>query len=367
MNVPYSYLPRQFADIDPYLEDVRQLVVSGDFTLGKAVTEFENRFAALTGLPHAIGVASGTDALMLSLKLAGIGPGDEVITTPNTFIATVGAIVMTGATPVFVDNDEDYTIDCNLIEAAITAKTKAIVPVHLSGHPADMPAVMKIAQAYGLEVIEDAAQAILAKIDGVHVGSWGRAAAFSLHPLKNLNVWGDSGVIVTTDAQFAEKMRLFRNHGMADRDTITMFAHNSRLDSLQAVVGNRLIGQTEAITAARIAAAARYDAALAELGEFISIPPRKSNIQQVFHTYVIRVKKRDELLKHLLDTGVRAKIHYPVPVHLQPAAEYLGYKEGDFPVCEQDCKEILTLPVHQHLTDEEIDYAIDQIKAFYLG
>lgn len=367
MNVPYSYLPRQFADIDPYLEDIRQLVVSGDFTLGKAVTEFENRFAALTGLPHAIGVASGTDALMLSLKLAGIGPGDEVITTPNTFIATVGAIVMTGATPVFVDNGADYTIDCAQIEAAITAKTKAIVPVHLSGHPADMPAVMKIAQTHGLEVIEDAAQAILAKIDGVHVGSWGRAAAFSLHPLKNLNVWGDSGVIVTTDAEFAEKMRLFRNHGMADRDTITMFAHNSRLDSLQAVVGNRLIGQTEAITAARIAAAARYDAALTELDEFVSIPPRKSNIQQVFHTYVIRVKKRDELLKHLLDSGVRAKIHYPVPVHLQPAAEYLGYKEGDFPVCEQDCREILTLPVHQHLSNEEIDYTIDQIKSFYVS
>ena len=189
MEVPYSYLQRQFANLDPFLKDIRQLATSGDFTLGKAVEEFEERFARLCGLPYAVGVGSGTDALILSLKMVGVGPGDEVITSPNTFVATVGAIAMTGATPVFVDNGDDYTIDVTKIEAAITPKTKALLPVHLTGHPANMPAVMEIADRRGIKVVEDAAQAILASIDGQHVGSWGETAGFSLHPLKNLNVW----------------------------------------------------------------------------------------------------------------------------------------------------------------------------------
>ena len=205
MNVPYSYLDEQFAQIDDYLKDVRALVASGDFTLGKAVTEFEERFAKLCGLPYAIGVGSGTDAIILSLKILGIGPGDEVITTPNTFISTVGAIAMVGARPVFVDNNQEYTIDASKIEAAITPKTKALLPVHLTGRPADMPKIMEIARRHKLLVVEDAAQAILAKIDGKHVGSWGETACFSLHPLKNLNVWGDGGVIVTRNAELSRK------------------------------------------------------------------------------------------------------------------------------------------------------------------
>lgn len=191
MQVKYSYLDQQFSDPEPYLNKIRDLVKRGDFTLGSPVEEFEQRFSELCGLPYAVGVATGTDALALSLKAVGIGHGDEVITTPNTFIATVGAIVMTGAKPVFVDNDEQYTINPNLIEEAITPKTKAIMPVHLSGNPADMPSIMTIAKRHNLKVIEDAAQAILGAIDGKHVGSWGESAGFSLHPLKNLNVWGD--------------------------------------------------------------------------------------------------------------------------------------------------------------------------------
>jgi len=367
MKVPYSYLDRQFSDIDPYLEDIRQLVQSGDFTLGKAVSEFEERFAKLCQLPYAVGVGSGTDAIILSLKIIGVGPGDEVITTPNTFISTVGAIAMVGARPVFVDNNEEYTIDVPKIEAVITPKTKAILPVHLSGCPADMPAIMEIAKRNNLLVVEDAAQAILASIDGNHVGSWGETACFSLHPLKNLNVWGDGGVIVTRSKELYEKLRLFRDHGMSTRDEIAFFSHNSRLDSLQAVVGNRLIGEVEAITDQRIANAQQYDEAFKDFQKYISIPPRRANIKRVYHTYVLRVKDRDQLLAYLLEKGVRAKVHYPIPVHLQKAAADLGYKEGDFPVCEQDAKTMITLPVHQHLTEEEKGYVIDCMRNFYLN
>ncbi len=367
MQVPYSYLKRQFAEVEAYLDDIRAVVAAGDFTLGAAVSRFEESFARLTGLPHIVGVASGTDALMLALKAVGVGPGDEVITAPNTFVATVGAITMTGAKPVFVDVDEAYAIDPALIEAAVTPRTKAIMPVHLSGNPADMPAVMEIAEKHGLAVVEDAAQAILAQVDGKHVGSFGSAAGFSLHPLKNLNVWGDGGLIATTSTEMAEKLRLWRNHGLKGRDEVAFYAHNSRLDSLQAVVGNRLLAQVEEITAKRIANAERFDAAFGDLAEFITIPPRHERVRQVFHTYVIQAENRDGLLQALLEAGVRAKVHYPLPLHLQPASAPLGYKEGDFPVCEAQCRRIITLPVHQHLTEAELDYVTSQVRKFYLG
>jgi len=362
MDVPYSYLNDQFADVDPFLDDIRQLVSSADFTLGKAVGEFEGRFAKLCGLPYAVGVGSGTDALMLSLKMVGVGPGDEVITSPNTFVATVGAIAMTGATPVFVDNNEEYTIDVDQIEAAITPQTKALMPVHLSGNPADMPAIMEIADRHGLKVIEDAAQAILASIDGQHVGTWGETAGFSLHPLKNLNVWGDGGVIVTQSQEMYEKLRLFRNHGLATRDEISFWGHNSRLDSLQAVVANRLVDDVHSITDARIANAKHFDDGLADLGEYIVIPERKANVKQVYHTYVIQASDRDGLLGYLEEQGVEAKVHYPIPLHLQEAAKPLGYKEGDFPVCEKHCRTIITLPVHQYLSSDQLDYTIGHIR-----
>jgi dTDP-3-amino-2,3,6-trideoxy-4-keto-D-glucose/dTDP-3-amino-3,4,6-trideoxy-alpha-D-glucose/dTDP-2,6-dideoxy-D-kanosamine transaminase len=366
MQVKFSYLDRQFANVDDYLADVRELVLSGDFTLGAPVSEFERRFAEFCQMPYAVGVNSGTDALILPMKMLGIGPGDEVITTTNTFIATVGAIAMTGATPVFVDNDEGYTIDVNLIEAAITPRTKAILPVHYTGNVADMPAIMKIAEKHNLLVIEDACQSITAARDGKYVGSWGQAAAFSLHPLKNLNVWGDSGIIVTRSQELYENLRLFRNHGLINRDEVAIFGHNSRLDSLQAVIGNRLIDQTEFITNTRIANAKRLDEAFADLGEFIHIPHRPANVKHVYHLYILRVEHRDELLTYLQENGVEAKIHYPIPVHLQKAAAHLGYKKGDFPVAERDSQVSITLPAHQHLTSDEIDYMIECVRSFYL-
>jgi dTDP-4-amino-4,6-dideoxygalactose transaminase len=367
VKVLYSYLEQQFADVELYLDDIRALVRTGDFTLGKALGEFEEQFANLISLPYAIGVGTGTDALMLSLEILGIGHGDEVITAPNTFVATVGAIAMAGARPVFVDNNEEYTIDVNKIEAAITQRTKAIIPVHLTGCPADMPAIMEIAERYHLVVVEDAAQAILASIDGRSVGSWGATAGFSLHPLKNLNIWGDGGVIVTRSQELCDKLRLFRNHGLMTRDEITFWSHNCRLDTLQAMVANRLLGQVRSITEQRIANAKRYDEAFADLTDYILIPPRRPNVKQVYHTYVVRVKDRDGLYRYLNEKGIEAKIHYPIPLHLQKAAAYLCYKEGDFPMCEVDCRTIITLPVHQHLTPQEIEYVIDCVRKFYTG
>lgn len=365
MQVKFSYLDAQFADLDSYLADVRALVVSGKFTLGAAVQRFEEQFAALCGLPHAIGVGSGTDALMLSLKMLGIGPGDEVITATNTFIATVGAIAMTGARPVFVDNDECFAIDVSQIEGAITSRTKAIMPVHYTGHVADMPAIAAIADRHGLAIVEDACQAINAQRDGKPVGKWGAAAGFSLHPLKNLNVWGDAGVIVTQSAELAARLRLFRNHGLSNRDEVEFFGHNSRLDALQAVIGSRLIGETAGITAARVRNAARLDAGLSAIGEQVRVPPRPANVRHVYHLYMVRVQRRDELRAHLKAAGIDARIHYPVPVHLQPASAALGYKAGDFPKAEADARAILTLPVHQHLTDAQVDYMIEQVRSFY--
>jgi len=366
MRVPFSYLDRQFVDIDAYLADIKELVLSGDFTLGEELVKFESNFAALCGVGYAVGVGTGTDALSMPLKVLGIGAGDEVITTSNTFIATVGAIVTTGATPVFVDSEDGFVINANLIEAAITPRTKAIMPVHYSGNVADMPTIMEVAERHGLYVVEDACQAINGSIDGKSVGQWGHAAGFSLHPLKNLNVWGDGGVVVTNSEEMATKLRLYRNHGMVNRDEIAIFGINCRLDTLQAVIGNRLIGEVEYITNRRIENARIYDEAFADLGESVRVPIRRANVKHVYHLYMLRVDRRDELLRFLQDNGVEAKVHYPIPVHMQEASAALGYKEGDLPCTEADAKEIITLPAHQHLRDDEIQYAIDKLRTFYL-
>jgi dTDP-4-amino-4,6-dideoxygalactose transaminase len=367
MNVRFSYLHEQFAEIDPYLEDLRRLMATGDLTLGAAVTEFERRFAGLCGLSHAVGVGSGTDAIALSLKAMGLGPGDDVITTPMTFIATVGAIVKVGARPVFVDSEDGFVIDAAKIEAKITPKTKAIVPVHYTGNVADMPAIMELARRHELPVVEDACQSILGAIDGAGVGSFGDTACFSLHPLKNLNVWGDGGVIVTRSQKLVDKLRLLRNHGLVGRDEVAIFGWNSRLDSLHAVIGNRLIGTTEWITTQRIANARRYDEGLADLGEHIGIPKRRPGVRHVYHLYMVRAKRRDQLLAYLQAQGIEAKVHYPLPVHLMEAAKDLGHRVGDFPVAERDCQSVITLPVHQHLPKDQVDYVIDRVHAFYRG
>ncbi len=366
MRVPFSYLDRQFADIDLYLSDVREFVKTYDFTLGKPLQEFEQKFASICKVPHALGVNSGTDAISIPLKMLGVSVGDEVITTPMTFVATVGAIVAVGAKPVFVDSEDGYVIDATKIEKAITSRTKAILPVHYSGNTADMVSITKIAKKHQLKVVEDACQAIGATVEGKPVGSWGDAGAFSLHPLKNLNVWSDGGIVITNSGELSKKIKLYRNHGLINRDEVEFFGINSRFDTIQAVIGNRLIREVEFITNKRIENAKRYDEAFERLSEFITLPKRRPGIKHSYHLYIIRVKDRDNLLKYLNESGVEAKIHYPNPLHLQPAARYLGYELGDFPVCESHCKSIITLPVHQHLTDLEIEYVIQKINDFYL-
>jgi dTDP-4-amino-4,6-dideoxygalactose transaminase len=365
IQVRYSYLDRQFAEIEPILDDIRKLVKSGDFTLGAPLTEFESRFARLIGTKFAVGVGSGTDALLLSLKALDVGPGDEVITSANTFVATAGAIETAGARVVFVDCDDKFAIDPDLIERAVTPRTKALLPVHWGGQPADMKRILEIAAPRKLPVIEDACQSIGAATSGRKCGSWGTAAGFSLHPLKNLNVWGDGGLITTDSEELRGKLNLMRNHGMSTRDEYAFYAYNSRLDSLQAVVGNHLIKDFEWITSTRIANAAKLDAALSKLSPFVTLPRRDPKERHVFHLYQFLAQDRDRLHRHLLDRGVEAKIHYPVPLHLQPASRRLGYKAGDFPKAEAQAKTTITLPVHQHLTAEELDYMIRCVEEFY--
>ena len=365
MKVKYSYLDTQFADAEDILASIRSLLKTGQFTLGPAVEEFERRFAKVCGARHAIGVNSGTDALILIFKALGIGPGDEVITAPNSFIATAGAIAMIGATPVFADIADDYNLDPDRFEAAITPRTKAVVPVHLTGNPAQMVRICDIARRRNIHVVEDAAQAVGAAIDGKRVGSWGIAAEFSLHPLKNLNVWGDGGVVVTNDDALHEQLRLYRNHGLRTRDEATVFGYNSRLDTLQAIVALHLIDRIDAINDARIRNAAFYDRLLAPLAPKVVVPARKPNVRQVYHTYVIQVRDRDRLVAHLTERGIEVKVHYPIPIHLQPAAKPLGYRPGSMPVTEAQMKTILTLPVHQDLTEAQLSYVAASIKEFY--
>ena len=365
MKVKYSYLEEQFQDHKAIFGSIDELIKTGDYTLGKPVQEFEKKFAKLIGTKYAVGVNSGTDALFLSLKAIGVGVGDEVITAPNTFIATVGAIVAAGAKPVFVDVLDDYTINPELIEEAITPKTKVLMPVHYAGHPADMPSIMSIAEKHGLKVVEDSCQAISAAIDNKCAGTFGISGGFSLHPLKNLNVWGDGGIIVTNSSDMHDKLILLRNHGLKNRDEVQMFGYNSRLDSLQAVVGNHLIDEMEKITEKRIKWANKLDAGFANLKDYIMIPERKQNRRYVYHLYMLMVKNRDKLLSYLNKNGIEAKVHYPVPLHLQEAAIPFGYKEGDFSVSEAQSKSIITLPVHQHLTEKQIDFMIQKVRDFY--
>jgi len=363
-KVRYSYLPEQFAEVDEIFDELRRLVQSGDFTLGAPVAEFEERFAGLIGTRHAIGVGSGTDALKLPLKALDIGTGDEVITAANTFIATVGAIAETGARPVLIDCDDGFCMNVDHLERAITDKTRAIMPVHLTGNAVNMDSVMTVAEKHGLAVVEDACQGILAEWRGQRAGTLGAAAGFSLHPLKNLNVWGDGGVIVTNDDGLAEKLRLIRNHGLVNRDDVAILGCNSRLDSVHAVVGNWLIGQTHDITEKRIANARYFDDAFAGM-DGIQIPPRDPGVKHVYHLYMVFADDRDALYDFCVERGIEAKIHYPVPLYQQEGLKPLGYENGDFPVTDRHAASVISFPVDQHITREQQDLVIEVVREFY--
>ena len=366
MRVRYSPLAQQYADPEPVFEELRELVRSGDFTLGKPVGEFERMFADMLGVHSAIGVGSGTDACKIPLKALGLGPGDEVITCANTFWATVGAINEVGAKTVFVDCDDSFCLHVSQLEAAITPRTRALMPVHLTGEVADMQGVMRIAQKHKLPVVEDGCQSLLGELDGKKVGTFGVAAAFSMHPLKVINVWGDAGVIVTNDEEMDRKCRLLRNHGLKNRDEMEILGYNTRLDSVQAVVGKWIVKQTRWIVDERAKKAAYYDAGFKGLSG-VRIPPRNPRTKHVYLLYVLFADRRDDLLKHCVERGIEAKVHYPIPLYQQKALAHLGYKPGTFPVTDRHAKECITFPVDQHLSDAEQDYVIQTVRNFYAG
>ena len=364
LDINHNYLEEQFSDHEVIWAKMREVVIRGDFTLGSEVDLLEKEYASLCDTRHAIGVGSGTDALFLSLKSLGIGEGDEVITTAFTFYATIGAIVTAGAKPVFCDIGADYNINSSQIEAKITPATKAILPVHWSGKPCDMDTIEAIASKHNLAIVGDACHAISATYKGRSAGSLGTLSCFSFHPLKNLNVWGDGGIITTNSDILADKLRLMRNHGLVGRDECQMFAYNSRLDTIQAVVARHLLNKINYITKARVEHADYFDQRLSDVPQIV-IPKRDSDVCQVYHIYSICCQRRSELQHYLIENGVDAKVHYPTPMHLQPAAEYLGHKKGDFPIAERIADNTLSLPVHEFITRDQQDHVIKLIRAFY--
>lgn len=363
MIVPFVGLKQHYlAYQSEFNEAVQSVLISGEYILGKVVSDFETALAKYLNCRFVITVANGTDAIMLSLKALNIGPGDEVIVPVNSFIATAGAVVSVGARPVFCDITEDFNIDVTKIESVITDKTRAIIPVHFTGRPADMNAISALAKKYNLEVIEDAAQAIGALYHNQQVGTIGKLGCFSLHPLKNLPVFGDGGFISTNDENLYRYLSKLRNHGLKDRDTCDFFGFNSRLDGVQAAIGMVGLHYLPVWTKKVIAIADRYRDALREV---VIAPSDASNTKSVYHNFMVLTDKRDALMQYLLENSVETKIHYPIPLHLQPASKSLGYKVGDFPVAESVAKRMMSLPIYPELTDSQIESVINTVILFH--
>ena len=366
MNVPYVDLAEQHAPLkEKLLEAVSKVLDHGKFVLGEEVAEFERRFAKLCGVPYAVGLNSGTDALILALRGLGIGPGDEVITVSNSFVSSVSSIILAGAKPVFVDVGKDYLIDPSLIERAITPRTKAILPVHWTGRPADMAAIGMIAQKHKLLVIDDCAQAVCAEYLGKKVGSFSDAGCFSMHPLKTLNACGDGGVLITHDKAVYEKVLALRNNGLNRKHESIYWSSNSRLDTIHAAMLLVKLEYLEDWTKARRANAQFYQKYLKDLPQVQLQPPEEKGMRAVYHTFIIQADRRDELQAFLSQKGIVTKLHYPVPIHLQPAARDLGYAKGSLPMTEAQAQRILTLPVSPSLKPEMLEYTAGAIKDFY--
>jgi dTDP-4-amino-4,6-dideoxygalactose transaminase len=361
MNIPLVDLRAQYGPLkDEIIRGMEQALEGMHLFLGENVQAFEREFAEFCSVKHGIGVSDGTGALHIILRAMDIGAGDEVITVSHTFIATAEAITLAGARPVFVDIDPDtYLMDVGQIEAKITPRTKAILPVHLYGQTADMDPIMEIASRYGLKVIEDACQAHGAEYKGRRAGSLGDAAAFSFYFSKNLGAYGEGGFITTNDDETARRVRMIRDHGSERRYYHDLIGWNARPDELQAVVLRAKLPHLAEWNEQRRQHAARYNKLLRDLPTLtpIAFPENR----HVYHLYVIRASRRDELQSWLKSQGVATGIHYPVPIHLQSAMSHLGYKAGDLPVTEQVAGEILSLPMYAELTDEAIGYVADSI------
>jgi dTDP-4-amino-4,6-dideoxygalactose transaminase len=365
VKVPFLDLKAQYVSIKEEITSALQQVLNNTaFAGGPFVEQFEKDFASFCQCEFAIGVGSGTDALWMALLSLGIGPGDEVITTPNTFIATAEAISFCGAKPVFVDIDEkSYNMNPSLIKAAITQNTKAIIPVHLFGQTADMDPVMAVAREHGLFVIEDACQAHGAEYKGKRSGSIGDVGCFSFYPGKNLGAYGEAGAIVTNNAELAEKMRMFRDHGQQKKYYHSIVGWNARMDGFQGAILGVKLKHLTAWNNARRKNAQLYDSLLADVDDIIT-PVETEYARHVYHIYAIRTQNRDALINALVEKNIFCGIHYPVPIHLQNAYKFLGNKKGSFPIAEKCAEEFVSLPMFAELSQEQIRKVSNAIKCF---
>ncbi len=362
MNVPFVDLKAQYKSLRPQMDLAIQSVLDrAAFVLGKETQDFEQAFAAYLGVAHAVGVSSGTDALELAIRACGIGSGDEVVTVPNTYIATCEAISFAGATVRFVEVDaRTYNIDPGVVEAAITEKTKALLPVHLYGQPADMGPILEIAKRRGLKVIEDCAQAHGATYQGRKVGTFGDVACFSFYPGKNLGAYGDGGAVVTNDGAIAERVRMLRNHGQRQKYVHHIEGGCRRLDNLQAAVLGVKLPHLDAWNTARRRAAKLYDELLAGIPGVVT-PYVSPEVEPVYHLYVVQVPERDRVQEALKATGVETGIHYPIPLHEQPAYAHMGHMPQDFPISQRLGPRILSLPMFPELSEDQIQHVVSSL------
>ena len=365
MAVPLLDLHAACAELRPEIDAaIARVLDSGWYILGPEVEAFEAEFAGYCQADHAIGLANGLDALHLALRAMDVGPGDEVIVPSNTYIATWLAVSQCGALPVPVEPDPGtHNIDPARIEAAITPRTRVILPVHLYGQPADLDPILAIARKHGLRVFEDAAQAAGARYKGRMVGNLGDAAGFSFYPGKNLGAYGGGGAVVTNDAEIAEKVRLLRNIGQKVKYYHEVKGFNHRLDTMQAAVLLVKLPHLDGWNAQRRRAAATYRELLADLP--FATPATADYAEHIFHLYVVRVNNREALMDHLRERGIASGLHYPIPIHLQPAYGELGYKQGDFPITEAYAETILSLPIFPELDDDKVAYVVEAIRDFF--
>tara|TARA_B100000989_G_scaffold298111_1_gene286137 strand:+ start:1186 stop:2298 length:1113 start_codon:yes stop_codon:yes gene_type:complete len=365
INVPYVDIAQQWKrEKKDLIKIIDQTLSTGNYVGGDEINKFENNIEKKIGIKNCVALNSGTDALTFGLYVLGVGRDDEVITTPNSFIASTASIVHLGAKPVFVDVKDDQNINPKLIENKITKKTKAIMPVHLTGRVCDMEKIMKISKKYKIPVIEDAAQSIGSKYNNKFSGTFSSIGCFSAHPLKNLNAMGDSGYLVTNNNSFAKLIRDLRNHGMTNRNRVCNFGYVSRMDNLQAAILNYRLAKLDNVINKRRENAKVYFNYLNSKNVFV--PEEKKEEFNTYHTFVVQVKNRNALQKYLLEKGINTSIHYPIPIHLQKASSKYNYKIGSFKKTEKQAKTILSLPINENLTKLQIRYVCDIINKFYI-
>ncbi len=368
MKIPFADLPGQYRELKTEIDGaIREVLETGAYIQGEPVRRFEAEFASAHESDHCVAVGSGTDALHLGLWAMGVGQGDTVITVPYTFIATVEAILLTGAKPVFVDIDPiTFTMDPKGLETVLAANrgTKVVLPVHLYGQAAKMDEISAIAAASGAAILEDAAQAHLAMFDGKFVGNFGQAGTFSFYPAKNLGAFGEAGAVTTNDPDLAQTMRRLRDHGQIEKYRHSHWGHNYRMDSIQGAVLGAKLTRLAAWTSRRRELAALYDGQLNNVGD-LRTPVVLPGATHVYHLYVLRTSRRDDLQKFLSENGIATALHYPVPLHLQEGLQFLGYRKGDFPVSESAARECLAIPLYPELNQDQVAYLLSTVRRFF--